>query len=102
MPFQIMKRGNKFFLKRLEDDSLVDKTFNTFEGALGFGENSMRYRGEIPRFVEPNLILAERFSKQKRLKQKSTRTNTGGLLGKKRGRRYLRKVRRDRPKKPRI
>jgi hypothetical protein len=100
MPFMILSRNNKFLLKRLEDDSLVDKTFNTFESALSFGENAMRYRGEIPRFEEPNLILAERRPKIK--KQKSTVTNTGGLQGKKRGRRFLRKVRRERPKKARI
>jgi len=100
MPFMILLRKNKFLLKRLEDDTLVDKTFNTFEGALNFGENAMRYRGEIPKFVEPNLILAEK--RPQRKKQKSTVTNTGGLLGRKRGRRYLRKVRRQRPKKARI
>ena len=100
MPFQIVVRKNKFLLKRLEDDSLVDKVFNTFEAALNFGENAMRYRGEIPRFEEPNLILAEK--RPKRKKPKSTVTNTGGLGGKTRGRRYLRKVRRQRPKKPRI
>lgn len=100
MPFMIVSRNNKFLLKRLEDDSIVDKVFNSFDSALSFGENAMRYRGEIPRFEEPNLIVAER--RPIRKKQKSTRTNTGGLGGPTRGRRYLRKVRRQKTRKRRI
>jgi len=56
MPFEIVKKNNKFLLKNIKKNKIVNKTFNTKDSAISAGKNYMKYRNEEP-IVKNNKIL---------------------------------------------
>tara|TARA_R110002096_G_scaffold184437_1_gene362885 strand:+ start:1222 stop:1416 length:195 start_codon:yes stop_codon:yes gene_type:complete len=56
MPFEIIKKNNKFLLKNIKKNKIVNKKFNTKESAINSGINYMKYRGELP-ILKNNKIL---------------------------------------------
>ena len=49
MPWQVIKTGEKFQLKKLTDGTIPNKFFNTKESALNMGLRWMAYRKEKER-----------------------------------------------------
>ena len=57
MPFRVDQlKSGKFKLYNLNKKEYTKQIFNTKEGAINSGKNSMRYRGEHP-IVKGNKIL---------------------------------------------
>tara|TARA_R110002096_G_scaffold107999_1_gene236492 strand:+ start:1060 stop:1248 length:189 start_codon:yes stop_codon:yes gene_type:complete len=56
MPFEIVKKNNKFLLKNIKKNKIVNKKFNSKETAVSAGKNYMKYRGELP-VLKNNKIL---------------------------------------------
>ena len=44
MPFRVDKKEDKFKLFNLTKKEYAKKEFNSMEGAIGFGKNSIRFR----------------------------------------------------------
>ena len=44
MPFRIIKQGDNFALFNIHKKRLVQKTFRSKEGAIGFAQNAIRFR----------------------------------------------------------
>ena len=44
MPFRVDKSGDNFTLFNIHKKRLVQKTFKTKEGAIGFAKNAIRFR----------------------------------------------------------
>lgn len=44
MPFRVDKNGDKFVLFNIHKKRLVQKNFNTLDGAIGFAKNAIRFR----------------------------------------------------------
>ena len=57
MPFRIDKVGSKFKLFNLKKKEYAKKEFNSKEGAIGFGKNSIRFREKKNSKVVGNKIL---------------------------------------------
>ena len=57
MPFQVIKEGDKFKLKKIEDGKIINKTFNSKESAISMAKRYMEYRKEQNIRVVGNKIL---------------------------------------------
>jgi hypothetical protein len=44
MPFRVNKKGDKYTLFNIHKKRLVQKEFNTLDGAIGFAKNAIRFR----------------------------------------------------------
>ena len=44
MPFRVDKSGNEFTLFNIHKKRLVQKSFKTMDGAIGFAKNAIRFR----------------------------------------------------------
>ena len=44
MPFRVDKSGNEFTLFNIHKKRLVQKTFKTMDGPIGFAKNAIRFR----------------------------------------------------------
>lgn len=44
MPFRVDKIGGKFTLFNIHKKRIVQKQFNSMDGAIGFAKNSIRFR----------------------------------------------------------
>ena len=69
MPFQVFKDGDKFKLKNLHTNVIVNKSFNSKETALQAGLNYMAYRGEKG-VIKGNKILPNSKNASKKNKPK--------------------------------
>ena len=72
MPFQVIKEGDKFKLKKIEDGKIINKTFNSKESAISMAKRYMEYRKEQNIRVVGNKILGTKLSDiKKRIKKNS-------------------------------
>tara|TARA_R110000796_G_scaffold80039_4_gene177301 strand:- start:126 stop:305 length:180 start_codon:yes stop_codon:yes gene_type:complete len=56
MPWQVIKTGEKFQLKKLTDGTIPNKFFNTKESALNMGLRWMAYRKEKGKIIGNKII----------------------------------------------
>ena len=57
MPFRIIKQGDTYSLFNIHKKRLVQKTFRSREGAIGFAKNAIRFRERKNSKVVGNSIL---------------------------------------------
>ena len=63
MPFQVIKDGNKFKLKKIDGGKIINKSFNSKEAAINMAKRYMEYRKETNiRVVGGNKILGTKKS----------------------------------------
>tara|TARA_R100000388_G_scaffold93871_1_gene79497 strand:- start:2524 stop:2742 length:219 start_codon:yes stop_codon:yes gene_type:complete len=70
MPFQVIKDGDKFKLKKIEDGKIINKTFNSKESAINMAKRYMEYRKEQNIKVVGNKITGTKLSDIKKKKDK--------------------------------
>ena len=71
MPFQVIKDGDKFKLKKIDDGKIINKTFNSKESAINMAKRYMEYRKEQNIRVVGNKILGTKLSDIKKKKYKN-------------------------------
>ena len=71
MPFQVIKDGQKFKLKKIDDGKIINKTFNSKESAINMAKRYMEYRKEQNIRVVGNKILGTKLSDIKKKKDKN-------------------------------
>ena len=71
MPFQVIKDGDKFKLKKIDDGKIINKTFNSKESAINMAKLYMEYRKEQNIRVVGNKILGTKLSDIKKKKDKN-------------------------------
>tara|TARA_R100000664_G_C2645364_1_gene68433 strand:- start:3 stop:221 length:219 start_codon:yes stop_codon:yes gene_type:complete len=71
MPFQVIKDGDKFKLKKIDDGKIINKTFNSKESAINMAKRYMEYRKEQNIRVVGNKILGTKLSDIKKKKDKN-------------------------------
>ena len=70
MPFQVIKDGDKFKLKKIEDGKIINKTFNSKESSINMAKRYMEYRKEQNIKVVGNKITGTKLSDIKKKKDK--------------------------------
>jgi len=71
MPFQVIKDGDKFKLKKIDDGKIINKTFNSKESAINMAKRYMEYRKEQNIRVIGNKILGTKLSDIRKKKDKN-------------------------------
>tara|TARA_R100001460_G_scaffold27345_4_gene55123 strand:+ start:1210 stop:1428 length:219 start_codon:yes stop_codon:yes gene_type:complete len=71
MPFQVIKDGDKFKLKKIDDGKIINKTFNSKESAINMAKRYMEYRKEQNIRVVGNKILGTKLSDIRKKKDKN-------------------------------
>ena len=71
MPFQVIKDGDKFKLKKIDDGKIINKTFNSKESAINMAKRYMEYRKEQNIRGVGNKILGTKLSDIKKKKDKN-------------------------------
>jgi len=62
MPFQVIKDGDKFKLKKIDGGKIINKSFNSKEAAINMAKRYMEYRKETNIRVVGNKILGTKKS----------------------------------------
>ena len=70
MPFLVIKDGDKFKLKKIDDGKIINKTFNSKESAINMAKRYMEYRKEQNIRVVGNKILGTKLSDIKKKDKK--------------------------------
>jgi len=62
MPFQVIKDGDKFKLKKIDGGKIINKSFNSKQAAINMAKRYMEYRKETNIRVVGNKILGTKKS----------------------------------------
>jgi hypothetical protein len=62
MPFQVIRDGDKFKLKKIDGGKIINKSFNSKQAAINMAKRYMEYRKETNIRVVGNKILGTKKS----------------------------------------
>jgi hypothetical protein len=70
MPFQVIRDGDKFKLKKIDGGKIINKSFNSKQAAINMAKRYMEYRKETNIRVVGNKILGTKKSDLEKNKKK--------------------------------